>query len=100
AEYRSHLIDGLYQKILQRPSDSAGKTWFDQYLAGGSRVDAARAIMLGSPEYFNLHGGTNDGFVNALYQDVLGRAPEPNGQAYWLQQLASGKSRTDVALGV
>ena len=100
AEYRSHLIDGLYQKFLQRPADASGKAGLDQYLAAGGTMDGARTALLGSLEYFNLHGGTNDTFVTALYQDVLGRTPDPSGRANWLQQLASGKSRAEVALAV
>ena len=38
--------------------------------------------------------------MTALYQDVLGRTPDPSGRANWLQQLASGKSRAEVALAV
>jgi hypothetical protein len=41
--------------------------------------------------------GTNDGFLNALYQDVLGRAIDPSGQATFTQELASGVTRTQVA---
>ena len=100
AEYRSHVIDGLYQKFLQRPADASGKAGLDQYLAAGGTMDGARTALLGSLEYFNLHGGTNDAFVTALYQDVLGRTPDPSGRANWLQQLASGKSRAEVALAV
>ena len=99
-EYRSHLIDGLYQAFLKRAPDSAGKSGFDHYLVGGGTVDGVRASILGSLEYFNLHGGTNDRFVAGLYPDVLGRAADPSGQAFWLQQLANGKSRADVALAM
>ena len=100
AEYRGHLIDGLYLSFLKRAADPGGRSGFDQLLAGGGTVDAVRAAILGSQEYFGLHGGTNDGFITALYQDVLGRAPDANGKAHWLQQLANGQARTNVALSV
>ena len=54
-------------------------------------MDGVRAIMLGAQEYFNLHGGTNDAFVTAVYHDVLSRSPDANGKAHWLQQLTNGQ---------
>jgi hypothetical protein len=59
------------------------------------------ALIAGSPEYFQKRGGgTNDGFLNALYMNGLGRAVDPAGQAAWDQALATGSSRTQVAAGI
>jgi hypothetical protein len=35
-------------------------------------------------------------FVTSLYENILGRAPEPSGMAYWLQTLADGVAPTTV----
>jgi hypothetical protein len=35
-------------------------------------------------------GGTDTGFLQAVYQDILGRAPDPAGLAFWAQILANG----------
>jgi hypothetical protein len=37
--------------------------------------------------------------VTALYQNVLGRAPDPAGLANWTGRLASGTSRGGVLIG-
>src|SRR5262249_55770133 len=37
-------------------------------------------------------------WINALYHDVLGRTADAGGEASWLQALASGVSRFNVAL--
>ncbi|MGH7140346.1 MAG: SdrD B-like domain-containing protein, partial [Pirellulales bacterium] len=39
-------------------------------------------------------------YINALYQDVLGHAPDASSLAYWKQQLASGTSRGKVAADI
>jgi hypothetical protein len=71
------------------------------FLNGGNSTQTFEAFVLGSPEYYQVRGGgTNDGFLNALYQDVLGRAAEPGALSGWEQQLAGGMSRTTVALMV
>ncbi len=57
------------------------------------------AGLVSSPEYFALQGGTNQGFVGALYQDVLGRPAGPAEETSWLQALANGLARSVVAGG-
>ena len=42
----------------------------------------------------------NTAYINAVYQSVLGHAPDTTGLAYWQQQLASGAARSEVAQGV
>lgn len=44
--------------------------------------------------------GNNDGFLTAVYQDVLHRAVDPSGHTYWLGLLAGGISRTDVSQAI
>lgn len=36
---------------------------------------------------------------DAMYQDLLGRPPDSTGESYWVQQLAMGAQRSDVAFG-
>jgi hypothetical protein len=38
-----------------------------------SRIEQVIAAMAGSSEYFRNRGGTNAGFLNALYPEILGR---------------------------
>ncbi len=56
------------------------------------------ALIVGSPEYFQVRGGgTNDGFLTAIYQDALNRPIDPGGQMAFTQALASGMTRSQVA---
>jgi len=34
-----------------------------------------------------------------MYQDLLGRQPDQQGESYWVQQLNNGAARSDVAFG-
>ena len=43
---------------------------------------------------------TTSGFLAAVYQDVLHRAVDADGQSFWLGLLASGVSRVEVSLGI
>ncbi|HVW35726.1 MAG TPA: DUF4214 domain-containing protein, partial [Pirellulales bacterium] len=42
-------------------------------------------------------GGANAAFLNAVYEDVLGRSLDSAGQTFWEAMLASGMSRQTVA---
>lgn len=48
-----------------------------------------------------FYGGLDNGqFVDLVYQNVLGRAPEPGGRAFWTGQLNSGSmTRGEVMRG-
>ncbi len=58
---------------------------------------AAELSVLSSATYFTAAGGTNTGFVTALYYDVLGWAPDSGGLAYWVGRLDTGTTRSSVA---
>jgi hypothetical protein len=70
-------------------------------LAGGATDEDVQAGILGSEEFFNgPGGGTNAGFIAALYQDLLGRAPTPAEQAQFDIAFGKGLTRGAAALGV
>jgi len=52
-------------------------------------VALTRRLAL-SPEWAGVR-------IDELYREVLGRAPEPGGQSYWLRQLAGGRTLESVA---
>ncbi|HVX11311.1 MAG TPA: TIGR03118 family protein [Pirellulales bacterium] len=39
-------------------------------------------------------------YINALYQAILGHAPDPTSLAYWEQQMSSGASNATIAQGI
>jgi hypothetical protein len=97
-EYRAHVIDGFYQKYLNRAADRDGLNNFVLFLGAGGSQEQVQAVILGSPEYSQVHNAaSNDAFLSQLYQDVLNRPIDANGRLTFLQALAAGVSRADVA---
>jgi glucose/arabinose dehydrogenase len=97
-EYRVLQVQGLYQRYLHRAADAGGLANAVAFLQAGGTVEQVAAALAGSPEYYqNRGGGTNDGFLNALYQDVLRRSPDPAGRALFDQQLANHVSTAAIA---
>jgi hypothetical protein len=99
-EYRTALIASYYAKYLRPASQQEIDNWLAEF-NNGLTAENLIAILVGSDEYFNspAHGGgTNETWVTAVYHDILGRDPDPSGQAAFLAQLNAGASRSTVAL--
>lgn len=99
-EYRTKRIREIYQSILGRAAETAGLNSWLNYLNTGHTIAQLRAGFYGSAEYFSLHGGNNTALTTAYYGDILGRAPDAGGLAYWTGQLNQGTDRTTVALAI
>ncbi|HWB09164.1 MAG TPA: TIGR03118 family protein [Pirellulales bacterium] len=99
AEYFGNIIvTPAYRNYLGRVPDAAGLAyWVDQMQNHGLTDEQLEAGFISSPEFFAHAGGTNKAFVDALYQDLLGRPADASGETYWVDQLVAGLSRTAVA---
>ena len=97
-EYRTDAVQNLYHTLLRRGADTGGLNAFVNYLAMGGTIKQVEVIMLSSDEYFQTQGGgTNTGFLQAVYRDVLNRPPDAGGLQAFLQALNNGLSRRQVA---
>jgi hypothetical protein len=100
-EYKMLEVRHLYTTLLHRDADPPGLQAFTGFLMAGGTVEQVQALMTASPEYYQTRGGgTNAGFLTALYQDALSRAIDPTGQSAFGQALAQGVARQDVAAAV
>jgi hypothetical protein len=101
SEYRTRAVRLSYQRFLHRDADAAGLAVWANALGAGATMEQFAAALIGSNEYFvNRAGGTNTGFLDALFQDVLARPVDPVGLAAFGQLLSSGTPRGDVALAI
>jgi hypothetical protein len=101
AEYFGNIIvTPAYEKYLGRAPEPQGLAyWVDQMQNQGLTDERLEAGFIGSPEFYTHTGGTDKAWVDGMYEDLLGRAPDAAGESYWLQQLAAGANRADVAYG-
>jgi autotransporter-associated beta strand protein len=100
-EYRTDQVQQLYHALLGRDADPVGLDFSVGYLAAGGTSTQLQALILSSPEYYLIRGGGTDaGFLAALYQDVLGRPLDPVSAAADQLLLAGGVSRTVLAAAV
>ena len=88
----------LYRAAFNRTPDDRGLGyWLAQMDKGAALRDVSRSFIT-SNEFKDLYGASpaDTVFVDLLYQNVLHRAPDTDGAAYWLKVLAGGQLREDT----
>ena len=94
-------IGRLYLAVLDRVPDMDGLNyWFSNMQNGMSINDMANSFVM-SDEFKNTYGNfqSNEAFVQTLYNNVLYRDADTQGLSYWVNELQSGQSEADVAVG-
>jgi hypothetical protein len=98
-EYYQRVIEAAYQTYLGRPADAVGLTHWTADMEAGLSDELLDALFIGSDEYYQRSGGTDKAWVDAMYENLLGRQADPQGETEWIQFLANGASRSEVAYG-
>jgi hypothetical protein len=90
----------LYGTTLDRVPDPGGlKHWVTGLESGSLTLQQAADGFTSSPEFQSKYGNLdNAGFVDLLYDNVLGRDPDPAGFQNWLNAMANGMNRSEVVL--
>lgn len=90
----------LYGATLDRTPDLGGlKHWVTGVESGAWTLQQTVVGFTSSLEFQNKYGNVdNAGFVDLLYENVLGRDPDLEGFQYWLDAMASGMNRSEVVL--
>lgn len=92
---RAEFVSTSYQHILDRlPEGPALSAWVGALNSSSyGRGDFLKAVYA-SPE-FNAKGLSNSAFVADVYNDLLNRTPEADGQKFWTDALDQGLAKVD-----
>ena len=104
-----HVI-AAYISVLGRDPDYGGYLYWTTAFRSGNLVPAGCTLGVTlcsqqrmllfftlSPEFqTRFNASSNEGFVTVVYQNVLGRPPDPSGYSFWLQGLNNGLARTSM----
>jgi hypothetical protein len=90
----------IYEATLGHAPDPDGLAYWTHLLGSGAlSLQGVADAFVSSPEFQNTYGNVTDSaFVTLLYNNVLHRAPDPDGLSYWVGDLANGLSRSQVVL--
>lgn len=85
-------VQALYVGYLGRAADQAGLDfWTNAIVNGTSTIESVALGFTLSQEYTSKYEGlSNEELVAAIYQNVLGRAADADGLAFWVGELEKG----------
>ena len=84
-------ITRLYFSFFGRIPDYGGLTFQLDAFRSGTPLEVIAQNFFNSPEFTNTYGAlTNDQYINLVYQNVLNRAPDPDGYTFYLTHLTNG----------
>lgn len=98
-EYRNRLMTSFYATFLHRTPATAELSFWLPAFAANLSDEQIEAQIVASPEYFALSGGTNAGWINRIFNEVLGRTPSAAETATFTGFLGSS-SRATVGLSI
>lgn len=96
-EYRTGQIQQYYSSFLNRAATAGEISFYLSYIQQGAIDDDVKSAILGSDEFYSLAGGTPYGFLNKLYQDVLGRPVDRNAELQFEAMMGQGTPRQTIA---
>jgi hypothetical protein len=91
-------VQQLYVGYLGRAADQAGLNfWADAIANGTATIKSVATGFTLSTEYKAAYAGlTSDALVDQVYNNVLGRAADAEGKAFWVAALAKGTVTADT----
>ena len=91
----------LYFSFFLRIPDYPGLTFQVQQFRSGVPLETISQNFANSPEFTNRYGTlNNDQYIHLVYQNVLGRAPDPGGYDFYKTRLDNGSmTRGQMMLG-
>ncbi len=90
----------LYWAYFVRRPDAAGLQYWVGQRRSGVSLQRISTSFASSPEFRSRYGSlSNRQFVDLVYRNVLGRAPDASGLSYWVRELDRGVSRGQVMVG-
>jgi len=93
-------VQALYVGYLGRAADQAGLDfWTNAITAGTSTIESVALGFTLSQEYTSKYEGlSSEELAAAIYQNVLGRAADADGLAFWVGELEKGVQTPETLL--
>jgi hypothetical protein len=83
----------VYEAAFNRPADNGGLGyWIDTMDKGATLAQIAVGFVQSAEFQSKFAGKSNADIVNEFYSNILNRAGEPAGTAWWIEQLNAGNA--------
>jgi hypothetical protein len=90
----------LYQAAFDRQPEQDGLAYWIELMDAGLGLQEVASRFVGSPEFGGLYGiqPTAEILITGYYQNVLDRAPEASGYAYWQGRMEAGLGAAEMLM--
>ncbi|GGK49092.1 VCBS domain-containing protein [Salinarimonas ramus] len=90
-------IQGIYMALFGRPADPNGLAFWNAETDGGRDLGPLIGRLTAAPEYLQRFEGMSDEeIVDAIYFVLFGRNAEPEGLAFFVGELRSGRQTVET----
>lgn len=94
ADHRVGSLVRLYFAFFLRQPDHGGFTYWRGQRTHGRVFSSVADVFAASTEFRHRYGQLSDaGYVDRVYRNLLGRAPDRSGSTFWSARLAGGMTR-------
>lgn len=92
------VVAKMYEVVFDREGDLGGLKYWMERVDQGDSLDHVVRSFINSEEFNQKYANvTDEAFLTDLYQNMAGREADAEGMAYWMDRMANGLSRADVA---
>lgn len=96
-EYGVKVVTRAFQDVLGRATDPSGREFWANRVQRGMPVSQLVLNLIASNEFLSHTGGTPGGFVDAIFQAMLGRAPTSTERTVRVNAINAGTKRLQIA---
>ncbi len=82
---------------LDRPLDAPSRAYWADFLVRGRPYEHMQVSFMASEEFYAKGGGTPEGFVQRIFQKVLGRDADEPSLGYFVERLENEPTRWTIA---
>lgn len=97
-EGNGRFVEGQYSVLLDDPTITTDtwNYWLGRMQSGTTREQVI-CELCASDEFYTKSGSSTDGYVERLFNKLLGRPSDPGGKASWVAAINGGTSRYQAA---
>jgi lysophospholipase L1-like esterase len=99
-EHFADLVHADYRDDLGHDATAGDVGYWLAQRHAGLTESQLNARIIASDEFYYRAGGNDGAWLEAVYDDVLGRGAAPTSVSYWLGRLTAGGARGEVASNI
>ncbi len=99
-EYETDRVQAAFQQYLGVAAPSTAVSYLVGLMQAGVDYRVIQSIVIGSTAFYAANGNSPQGFLNAVYEDLLNRPPDQTSLTSYSNLIAAGFPLSEIVLGI